>query len=88
MSDEAVEVNFWNPEEHTDLPGFAHGLSRYGGHWFDVGVSIVPGDADALQALDKVFAKLRQIVVAEAPDIQFFSVDVRVTSATPVPRPE
>ncbi|WP_142390012.1 hypothetical protein [Mycobacterium sp. shizuoka-1] len=87
MSDEAVEVVSWNPDDHTDLPGFAHGLSRYGGHWFDVGVSIVPGEADALEALDKVFAKLKEIVLAEAPSIQYFSVDVRVASGTPVPHP-
>lgn len=87
MSDEAVEVISWNPEDHTDLPGFAHGLSRYGGHWFDVGVSIVPGDTDALEALDKVFARLREIIVSEAPDIQYFSVDVRVASKTAIPLP-
>ncbi len=90
MSDEAVEVISWNPpEDHTDLPGFAHGLSRYGGHWFDVGVHIVPGETDALEALNKAFATLREIVVSEAPDVQYFSLDLRVASETPPvpPRP-
>jgi hypothetical protein len=88
MSDKAVEVVSWDPEQHTELPGFAHGITRYGGHWFDVGVSIVPGDTDAMEALDKVFAKLKEIIVAEAPTIQYFSVDVRVASQTPVPHPK
>ena len=88
MSDKAVEVVSWDPEEHTELPGFAHGITRYGGHWFDVGVSIVPGDTDAMEALDKVFAKVKEIIVAEAADIQYFSVDVRVASQTVVPHPK
>lgn len=88
MSDEAVEVVSWDPEENTDLPGFAHGLSRYGSHWFDVGVSIVPGETPALEALDKVFAKLKELIAAEAPTVSYFSVDVRVASKTPVPHPK
>jgi hypothetical protein len=87
MSDETLEVISWNPEDHPDLPGFAHGLTRYGGHWFDVGISVVPGDGDALEALDKVFAKLREILVSENPDVQYLTVDLRVASETPVPRP-
>ncbi len=87
MSDKTLEVISWNPEDHTDLPGFAHGLTRYGGHWFDVGISMVPIEGNALDALDKVFAKLREIVVNENPDIQYFTVDLRVASASPIPRP-
>ncbi len=89
MTDKAVEVVSWDPEEHSELPGFAHGITRYGGHWFDIGVSIVPGgETDALEALDKVFARLREIIVAEAPSIQYFSVDVRVASKTPILHPK
>ncbi|ORB52240.1 hypothetical protein BST42_14785 [Mycolicibacterium rhodesiae] len=83
-----MRVDSWDPEEHTELPGFAHGVTRYGGHWFDIGVSIVPGDTDAVEALDKVFAKLKEMVIAEAPRIQYFSVDIRVASATPVAHPK
>jgi hypothetical protein len=49
--------------------------------------SCVPGEVDALEALEKVFAKLRQILVREKPDVEYFSVDLRVASATPIPRP-
>ncbi|HUH70081.1 MAG TPA: hypothetical protein VLZ05_15215 [Mycobacterium sp.] len=87
MSEKVVEVISWNPEDHTDLPGFAHGLSRYGEHWFDVGVSVVTRDVDPLEALDKVFAKLREILISEKPDVQYFSVELKVASAIPVPRP-
>ena len=87
MSDHALEVTTWDPADHIDLPGFAHGLTRYGGHWFDVGISVVPRDIDPLEALDKVFAKLREIVVSERPDITYFTVDLRVASDTPVPHP-
>ena len=55
--DKTMEVISWDPEDHRDLPGFAHGLSRYGGHWFDISISVVPGEQDALEALDKVFAE-------------------------------
>jgi hypothetical protein len=48
--------------------------------------SCVPGEVDALEALEKVFAKLRQILVREKPDVEYFSVDLRVASATPIPR--
>ena len=44
--DETLEVISWDPEDHLDLPGFAHGLSRYGGHWFDIGISVMPGEQD------------------------------------------
>ena len=42
MADKAVEVVSWDPADHVDLPGFAHGLTRYGGHWMDVGISVIP----------------------------------------------
>ena len=87
MSDKAVEVISWDPEDHVDVPGFAHGLTRYGGHWFDVGISVVPRDVDPLEALDKVFAKLREIVVSEHPTISYFTVDLRVASDSVVPHP-
>lgn len=88
MSDKPLEVVTWDPEDHVDIPGFAHGLTRYGGHWFDVGISVIPRDVDPLEALDTAFAKLREIVVREAPKISHFSLDLRVTSQTPVPRPD
>ena len=48
----------------------------------------VPGEVDALEALEKVFAKLRQILVREKTShVEYFSVDLRVASATPIPRP-
>jgi len=87
VSDHVLEVTTWDPADHIDLPGFAHGITRYGGHWFDVGISVVPRDIDPLEALDKVFAKLREIVVSERPDITYFTVDLRVASDTPVPHP-
>jgi hypothetical protein len=87
MSDKAVEVISWDPKDHVDVPGFAHGLTRYGGHWFDVGISVVPRDIDPLEALDKVFAKLREIVVSEHPTISYFTVDLRVASDSVVPHP-
>jgi len=87
MSDDVLEVISWDPDDHPDVPGLAHGITRYGGHSFDVALSVVPGDVDALEALDQVFAKLREVYVTEKPDVQHFSVDLRVTSATPIPRP-
>jgi hypothetical protein len=87
MSDDVLEVISWSPEDNPDVPGLAHGITRYGGHSFDVAVSVVPGEVDALEALDKVFAKFRQIFASEKPDVQYFSVDLRVASATPIPRP-
>jgi hypothetical protein len=87
MGDEVLEVISWDPEDNPDVPGLAHGITRYGGHSFDVALSIVPGEVDALEALDKAFAKLREILVSEKPDVQHFSVDLRVASATPIPRP-
>ena len=42
---------------------------------------------DALEAPEKVFAKLRQILVSEKPDVEYFSVDLRVASGAPIPRP-
>ena len=50
-------------------------------------VCLSPGEVDALEALEKVFAKLRQILVSEKPDVEYFSVDLRVASATAIPRP-
>ena len=55
--DKTLEVVSWDPKDHPDLPGFAHGLSRYGGHWFDISISVVPGEHDALEALDKAFER-------------------------------
>ena len=85
--DKTLEVVSWDPKDHRDLPGFAHGLSRYGGHWFDISISVVPGEHDALEALDKVFAKLRETLVSEEPGVEYFTVDLRVASSTPIPRP-
>jgi len=65
----------------------SHGLTRYGGHWFDVGISVVPRDVDPIEALDKASAKLRAIVLSEKPDINYFTVDLRVSSESPVPHP-
>ena len=87
MSDAALEVISWDPDDHTDLPGFAHGLTRYGGHWFDVGISVVPRDVDPLEALDTVLAKLREIFLAEKPSVEYVTVDLRVASDTLIPRP-
>lgn len=88
MTDTALEAVSWDPEEHTDLPGFAHGLTRYGGHWFDVSISVVPAGDDPIDALDKTFAKLREILISEHPDIAYFTIDLKVASRTPVPHPE
>jgi hypothetical protein len=77
--DETLEVISWDPEDHVDLPGFAHGLSRYGGHWFDISISVVPGEQDPLEALDKVFAKLRETLVSE---IQHSDPASTLTTAT------
>ncbi len=87
MSDKSLEVITWDPEDHIDLPGFAHGLTRYGGHWFDIDISVVPRDVDPMEALDKAFAKLREIVESEKPKITHFTLDLRVSSESPVPRP-
>lgn len=84
----AVEVISWDPADHTDLPGFAHGLTRYGGHWMDVGISVIPVDVDPLEALDKVFDRLREIVARGAPDVEYFTVDVRVASHAAPRRPD
>jgi hypothetical protein len=40
-----------------------------------------------LEALDKVFARLREIFLAEGPRVEYFTVDLRVASDTPIPRP-
>lgn len=85
-AEKAVEVISWDPAEHTDLPGFAHGLTRYGGHWIDVGISVIPTDVDPLEALDAVFNRLREIVASEALDVEYFTVDLRVASRI-APRP-
>jgi hypothetical protein len=87
LSEKTLEVVSWDPEEHIDLPGFAHGLTRYGGHWIDIGISVVPRDVDPMEALDRVFAKLKELVVAENPQISYFTVDLRVASDTPIPHP-
>ena len=83
-----VEAVTWEPTDYPDLPGFAHGLTRYGAHWMDVGVSVIPVDVDPLEALDKVFGRLREIVARETPDVEYFTVDVRVASRTAPRRPD
>jgi hypothetical protein len=40
-----------------------------------------------LEALDKVFARLREMFLAERPRVEYFTVDLRVASDTPIPRP-
>lgn len=87
MIDKELEVISWDPVDNSDVPGLAHGMTRYGGHWFDVSISVVPDQVDPLEALDAVFAKLRKIILDEKPDVQYFNVDLRVASATPIPRP-
>ena len=84
----AVEVVSWNPVDHTDLPGFAHGLTRYGSHWMDVGISVIPVDVDPIEALEAVFVRLREIVAREAQDVEYFTVDLRVASRTAPRRPD
>ncbi|WP_142392624.1 hypothetical protein [Mycobacterium sp. 3519A] len=87
-SEKAVEVVSWDPVDHTDLPGFAHGLTRYGSHWMDVGISVIPVGVDALEALEAVFARLREVVATETPDVEYFTVDLRVASRTAPRRPD
>ena len=87
MTDNAIEVISWDPADHTDLPGFAHGLTRYGSHWMDIGISTVPVDVDPLEALDKVFARLREMIERHVPDPQYFTVDLRVVSKRALPTP-
>ena len=87
-ADKAVEVIAWDPADHTDLPGFAHGLTRYGGHWMDVGISVIPVGVDPLEALEAVFARLREVVAEDAPDVEYFTVDLRVASRTAPRRPD
>ncbi len=87
MTDAALEAVSWDPKDHTDLPGFAHGLTRYGGHWFDVSISVVPVGVDPMEALEKTFAKLRETLISEKPDITYFTIELKVASHTPVPRP-
>ena len=42
---------------------------------------------DPLEALDAVFAKLREIFLTERPSVEYFTVDLRVASDTLIPRP-
>ncbi len=88
MTDKAIEVLAWDPRDHTDLPGFAHGLTRYGSNWMDVGISVIPVDVDPLEALDKVFERLREMILHQVPDPQYFNVEVRVASGAPMRRPD
>ena len=88
MADKPVEVLSWDPADHTDLPGFAHGLTRYGSHWIDIGISVVPVDVDPLEALDKVLARLREMVDKHVPDPQYFTIELRVVSKTALRRPD
>jgi hypothetical protein len=84
MSDKPIEVISWDPADHTELPGFAHGLTRYGRHWMDIEISTIPVDVDPLEALDKVFARLREMIERHVPDPQYFTVDLRVVSKRPL----
>jgi hypothetical protein len=43
---------------------------RNGGHWMDVGISVIPVGVDPLEALDKVFDRLREIVVQDTRDVE------------------
>lgn len=88
LTDTALEAVSWNPRDHTDLPGFSHGLTRYGGHWFDVSISVVPVGVDPMEALEQTFAKLRETLAAEHPDIAYFTIELKVASHTPVPHPQ
>jgi len=54
----------------------------------DVGISVIPVDVDPLEALDKAFERLREIVARDAPEVEFFTVDVRVASHTAPRRPD
>lgn len=86
MTDKHIEVLTWDAADHTDLPGFAHGLTRYGSHWMDIGISVIPVDVDPLEAMDKVFGRLREAVEQQVPDPQYFTVELRVTSKRPLRR--
>ena len=88
LSNTALEAVSWDPKDHTDLPGFAHGLTRYGGHWFDVSISVLTADVDPMEALEKAFAKLRETLISEKPDIAYFTIELKVVSHTPVPHPQ
>lgn len=88
MSDKTIEVLAWDPADHTELPGFAHGLTRYGSHWMDIGVSVIPVDVDPIDALDKLFAHLRETIEQHVPEPEYFSVEVRVVSKSPLQRPD
>ncbi len=71
IAEKAVEVVSWDPADHTDLPGFAHGLTRFGAHWMDVGISVIPVDVDPLQALDKVFERCAKLSPGTRPKLSF-----------------
>jgi hypothetical protein len=88
LTGKAVEAVTWDPRDHTDLPGFAHGLTRYGSHWMDIGISVIPVDVSPLEALEAVFGRLREIVAQDASDVEYFTVDLRVASRTPPRRPD
>lgn len=86
MADRPIEVIAWDAADHTDLPGFAHGLTRYGNHWMDIGISVIPVDVDPFEALDKVFIRLRETIAQQVPDPQYFTVELRVVSKRPLRR--
>lgn len=86
MTDDVLEVLTWSPEDHPELPGLAHGLTRYGPHSFDVFLSVVP-EGDAMAALDSLFATLRDIVAKTDPQVRYFTVDLRVEAKTPISHP-
>jgi hypothetical protein len=50
-------------------------------------ISVVPVDVDPLEALE-TFAKLREVLVSERPDVAYFTVDLKVASHTPITHPE
>jgi hypothetical protein len=54
----------------------------------DVGISVIPVDVDPAEALDAVFVRLRELVAREAPDVEYFTVDLRVASRTAPQRPD
>jgi len=53
MAGRAVEVIAWDPANRADPPGFAHGLTRYGPLWMEVGIAVVPVDADPFELSTK-----------------------------------
>jgi hypothetical protein len=80
-----MEVAPWDPADHTDLPGFAHALTR--AQWMDVGISVIPVDFDILELSTKL-CQLREIGARNVPDAQYFTVEMRAASHTVSRRPD